>query len=139
MKPFAKMANFCKKLNLRGREFQPRLKFQLVKPWLDFISYINRQQCKNRIAIIWKSFITINLAEISPRVWTTQDEVFISCKRIMIDCACGFKLEKQTDVYLSKIMSQQTFQCLFDVVFRLIWRHDVAQRQINVETTSNQH
>ena len=30
--------------------------------------------------------------------------------------------------------SQQTFQCRFNVVFRLIWRRDVAQRQINVET-----
>ena len=31
--------------------------------------------------------------------------------------------------------TQQTFQRRFDVVFRLIWRRNVAQRQINVETT----
>ena len=31
--------------------------------------------------------------------------------------------------------TQQTFQRWFNVVFRLIWRLDVAQRQINVETT----
>ena len=31
--------------------------------------------------------------------------------------------------------SQQTFQRRFNVAFRLIWRRDVAQRQINVETT----
>ena len=31
--------------------------------------------------------------------------------------------------------SQQTFQRWFSVAFRLKWRHDVAQRQINVETT----
>ena len=30
--------------------------------------------------------------------------------------------------------SQQTFQRRFNVVFRLIWRRDVTQRQINVET-----
>ena len=33
------------------------------------------------------------------------------------------------------IGSQQTFQRRFNVAFRLIWRRDVAQRQINVETT----
>ena len=31
--------------------------------------------------------------------------------------------------------TQQTFQRRFNVVFRLTWRPDVAQRQINVETT----
>ena len=31
--------------------------------------------------------------------------------------------------------SQQTFQCRFNVVFKLIWLRDVAQRQINVETS----
>ena len=30
-------------------------------------------------------------------------------------------------------ITQQTFQRRFDVAFRLIWRRDVAQRQINVE------
>ena len=30
---------------------------------------------------------------------------------------------------------QQTFQRRFNVAFRLIWRRDVTQRQINVETT----
>ena len=30
---------------------------------------------------------------------------------------------------------QQIFQRRFNVVFRLIWRRDVAQRQINVEST----
>ena len=32
-------------------------------------------------------------------------------------------------------ITQQTFQRRFDVAFRLIWRRDVAQRQINIETT----
>ena len=32
-------------------------------------------------------------------------------------------------------MSQQTFQSCFNVVFRLIWSREVAQRQINVEAT----
>ena len=32
------------------------------------------------------------------KVWTTRDEIFVSCKRVMIDSARGFKLEKQTDV-----------------------------------------
>ena len=32
-------------------------------------------------------------------------------------------------------LSQQTFQRCFSVVLRLIWRRDVAQRQIKVETT----
>ena len=31
-------------------------------------------------------------------------------------------------------ITQQTFQRRFKVVFRLIWRRDVAQRQINIET-----
>ena len=31
--------------------------------------------------------------------------------------------------------SQQTFQRRFNVVFKLIWRRDVAQCQINVETS----
>ena len=31
--------------------------------------------------------------------------------------------------------TQQTFQCRFNVAFRLIWCRGVAQRQINVETT----
>ena len=30
--------------------------------------------------------------------------------------------------------TQQTFQRWFNITFRLIWRRDVAQRQINVET-----
>ena len=33
------------------------------------------------------------------------------------------------------ITSQQTFQSRFNFVFRLIWRCDVAQRQINIDTT----
>ena len=33
------------------------------------------------------------------------------------------------------VLSQQTFQRLFNVVFWLMWRHDVRQRHINVETT----
>ena len=101
MEPFAKIVNFCKKLYLRGgvcgREFQPSLKFQLVKPWLGFILHIKQQQCKNRLAIIWKSFITVNSWNFT-KVWTTRDEIFISCKRVMIDCTHGFKLEKQSDV-----------------------------------------
>ena len=36
---------------------------------------------------------------------------------------------------LAAISTQQTFQRRFNVAFRLIWRRDVAQRQINVETT----
>ena len=32
-------------------------------------------------------------------------------------------------------VSQQTFQRCFNVVFRLIWPRDVAQRQTNVEGT----
>ena len=32
-------------------------------------------------------------------------------------------------------LTQQTFQRRFNVVFGLEWRRDVAQRQINVETT----
>ena len=32
--------------------------------------------------------------------------------------------------------TQQTFQRSFNVVFWLMWRRDVGQRQINVETTS---
>ena len=33
------------------------------------------------------------------------------------------------------ISSQQTFQCCLNVVVRVIWRRDVRQCQINVETT----
>ena len=33
------------------------------------------------------------------------------------------------------MVNQQTFQRRFNVVFRLIWRRDVVQRQINVKTT----
>ena len=32
-------------------------------------------------------------------------------------------------------LSQQTFQRCFNVIFWLIWRHDVGQGQINFETT----
>ena len=32
-------------------------------------------------------------------------------------------------------VSQQAFPRCFNIVFWLIWRHDVGQRQINVETT----
>ena len=35
----------------------------------------------------------------------------------------------------TSIYTQKTFQRRFSVVVRLIWRRDVAQRQINVETT----
>ena len=38
-------------------------------------------------------------------------------------------------VLLDILSSQQTFQRWFNFVFRLIWRCDVAQRQINVDTT----
>ena len=34
-----------------------------------------------------------------------------------------------------RFIAQQTFQLRLNVVFRLIWRRNVAQRQINVETT----
>ena len=37
------------------------------------------------------------------------------------------------DLFLG--LTQQTFQRRFNVAFRLIWRHDITQRQINVETT----
>ena len=100
MRPFQKLHL---RVGLYGEEFQPRLKFQLIKPGLDFILHIKWQQWnKNRIAIIWKSFITVNRAEISPKVWTTRDEVFISFKRVIIDCASGLKLEKQTDECLGE-------------------------------------
>ena len=33
---------------------------------------------------------------------------------------------------LSEVYTQQTFQCRFNVVFRLIWHRDVVQHQINV-------
>ena len=33
------------------------------------------------------------------------------------------------------VVTQQTFQHHFNIVFRLIWRHNVVQCQINVETT----
>ena len=36
---------------------------------------------------------------------------------------------------LKEISFQKTFQRRFNIVFRLIWRRNVAQRQINVETT----
>ena len=39
-----------------------------------------------------------------------------------------------SQIHLTPV-SQQTFQRRFNVVFRLIWRRDAAQRQINVETT----
>ena len=35
----------------------------------------------------------------------------------------------------SSEITQQTFQHQFNVVFRLVWRRNVTQRQINVETT----
>ena len=77
MEPFANITNyFRKKLHLRGGlyggEFQPGLKFQLVKPWWDFISHVKRQQCENRITVICKNFITVNRAEISPRFEQTE-------------------------------------------------------------------
>ena len=39
------------------------------------------------------------------------------------------------DRVLNTSLTQQTFQRRLNVVFRLIWRGNVAQRQINVETT----
>ena len=36
---------------------------------------------------------------------------------------------------ISNCYSQQIFKCCFSIVFRLIWRRDVVQRQINFETT----
>ena len=36
--------------------------------------------------------------------------------------------------FFLNIVTQLTFLRCFNVVFRLIWRRDVAQRQINVET-----
>ena len=44
-----------------------------------------------------------------------------------------FVLDKQAEISKG-VTTQQTFQRRFNVVFRLIWRCDVAQRQINVET-----
>ena len=32
------------------------------------------------------------------KVWTTRDEIFITGKKVITDCAHGFKLDKQTDV-----------------------------------------
>ena len=60
----------------------------------------------------------------------------------LIFCYCFTRLKLQNMRNLenkspikSQIFCQQTFQRCFNVVFRLIWRCDVAQRQINVETT----
>ena len=36
------------------RDFQPKLKFQLLKLWRDLISPVKRQQCKNRIRLYEK-------------------------------------------------------------------------------------
>ena len=46
---------------------------------------------------------------------------------------CAFLIFENVFDWL--ITSQQTFRCRFNIVFRLIWRRNVAQRQINVETT----
>ena len=77
MESFAKITNyFRKKLHLRdglyGGEFQLGLKFQLVKPWWDFISHVKWRQCKNRITIICKNLITVNRAEITSRFEQTE-------------------------------------------------------------------
>ena len=100
MEPFANMANYVgKKLDHRGGlyggECQPGLKFQLVK----------RQRCKNRIPIICKNFITVNRAEISPR-FGNNNVMDNKCQSglKMIDCARGFKLEKQIDECFSRTM-----------------------------------
>ena len=58
--------------------------------------------------------------------------------RVCIYCMLSWGLSKyietkvQTTCYY---LTQKTFQRRFNVVFRLIWRRDFAQRQINVETT----
>ena len=44
-----------------------------------------------------------------------------------------FVLDKQAEISKG-VATQQTFQRRFNVVFRLIWRCDVTQRQINVKT-----
>ena len=82
MEAFVNITNyFHKKLHLRerlyGGEFQPGLKFQPVKLWWDFISHVKRQQCKNRITIIYKNFITLNRAEISPRFEQTELKIIM--------------------------------------------------------------
>ena len=53
-----------------------------------------------------------------------------------LDWFVGLDLEKYWD-YLTGfgLIFQEIFQRRFNVAFRLIWRRDVAQRQINVETT----
>ena len=58
--------------------------------------------------------------------------------RVCIYCMLSWGLSKyietkvQTTCYY---LTQKTFQRRFNVVFRLIWRRDFAQRQINVERT----
>ena len=79
MESFAKITNYFRKKfhltdGLYGGEFQLGLKFQLVKPWWDFISHVKWRQCKNRITIICKNLITVNRAEI-----------LIPCKRVEIN------------------------------------------------------
>ena len=58
-----------------------------------------------------------------------KSQLICSAKQLIGFYRIGTSVMKELD------SSQQTFQRRFNVAFGLIWRLDVAQRQINVETT----
>ena len=61
------------------------------------------------------------------------------CKNSKLISAVNYFHKKASpqrfDRALNTSLTQQTFQRRLNVVLRLIWRRDVAQRQINAETT----
>ena len=63
-------------------------------------------------------------------------------KLVAFRSAALFKRDSNTGAFLSilhnfqKHLTQQTFKRQFNVAFRVIWRRNIVQRQINVETTS---
>ena len=128
MEPFAKMVNyFCKKLHLRvwlyGGEFQPGLKFQLVKPWWDFISHVKRQNRKKRITIICKKRITDGKWSWNfTMAWTSRNEIFIPWKLVqnnhvtglkMMDNTRGFKLENK----FTNVSTEQYQTAILVIIF----------------------
>ena len=87
--------------------------------------------------LILNSFYTLFLC-LSSQLWTGR----FSCwdgwyhKQTLSKQNLFPHLIFQLLTFVLRYVSQQTFNRRFNVVFRLIWRGDVAQRQVNVETST---
>ena len=111
---------------------------RLSKRWCEWIrSYEcelrRKSQCKTKIKLDLGDNVIEQLNEHTHP--PSQVRVELTKVKSRIKDTAETLGEPPQRIIANELATQQTFQRQFDVVFRLIWRRNVAQRQINVEAT----